>query len=135
MNKVILLGRLARDPEVRYTQSGKAVASFSLAINEGYGENKKVVFINIVAWDKLAETVGNHLSKGRQIMAEGRIQTRTYDDKNGQKRYVTEVVMVNMEFLGSKADNEGGQGNVQAGGGNAAAEWFGGEVMGDEVPF
>jgi single-strand DNA-binding protein len=139
MNKVILVGRLSQDPEVRYTQTGKAVATFGLAINEGYGENRKTTFINIVAWEKLAEICGNNLLKGRQILVEGRLQTRSYDDKNGQKRYVTEVVMQNMEFLGSRQDGAGqapSSNYQQRTDGNGGAGSFGSEVLPDEeIPF
>ena len=105
MNKVILAGRLSKEPEVRYTQSGKAVASFSIAVNDGYGENKKTNFFNIVAWQKLAEICGNNLIKGSQVLIEGRLQTRSYDAQDGTKRYVTEVIANEVEFMGSKKSN------------------------------
>ena len=101
MNKFIGIGRLTRDPEIRYTQTGKAVASFSIAIDSGYGENKKADFINIVAWDKLAEVCGNNIAKGRKIMVEGRLSIRDYD-QDGQKRRAAEIVAQNIEFLDSK---------------------------------
>ncbi|WIW70688.1 MULTISPECIES: single-stranded DNA-binding protein [Anaerosinus] len=135
MNKVILVGRLARDPEVRYTQSGKATASFALAVNRfgGGGQNNTADFIPIVAWEKLAEICGNNLIKGSQILVEGRIQIRNYEDKTGQKRYVTEVIAQNIEFLGSKqARTEDGYGASATGGANS----FGSEVFPDEeIPF
>lgn len=130
MNKVILVGRLTNDPEVRYTQNGKAVASFSLAINEGYGEKQRTTFVNIVAWEKLAEVAGNNLLKGRQILVEGKLQTRSYDDKNGQKRYITEVVIHNMEFLGNKPDGM----KQPEEKGNSAGQ-FGQELPDEEIPF
>lgn len=104
MNKVILVGRLARDPEVRYTQNGKAVASFSIAVNRfGGGQGQEQVdFISIVAWEKLAEVVGNNLSKGRRVLVEGRLQIRSYDGNDGQKRRVAEVIAQNIEFLDSR---------------------------------
>ena len=105
MNKVFLIGRLTRDPELRYTGSNTAVATFSLAVNRSYqnaqGE-READFINIVVWRKQAENVKNYLQQGSQVAIDGRIQTRSYDDNNGQKRYVTEVVADNVEFLGSK---------------------------------
>ena len=101
MNKVILVGRLTRDPEVRYTQTGKAVASFSVAVDTGYGENKRADFIPIVVWDKLAEVCGNNLTKGRRVLVEGRLQIREYE-KDGQKRRSAEVVAQNIEFLDTK---------------------------------
>ena len=88
MNKVILVGRLAQDPEVRYTQSGKAVASFSLAVSRygGGAQNDTTDFIPIVAWEKLAEICGNNLTKGRRILVEGRLQIRSYEGNDGQNR-------------------------------------------------
>ena len=108
MNKVVLIGRLTRDPELRYTGSNTPVATFSLAVNRNFqnqnGE-READFINIVVWRKQAENCKNFLTQGSQVAIEGRIQTRTYDDQNGQKRYVTEVVADNVEFLGSKASS------------------------------
>ena len=105
MNKVVLIGRLTRDPELRYTGSNIPVATFSLAVNRNFtnqqGE-READFINIVVWRKQAENVKNYLSQGSQVAIDGRIQTRTYDDQNGQRRYITEVVADNIEFLGSK---------------------------------
>ena len=112
MNKVILIGRLTRDPELRYTGSNTPVATFSLAVNRPFtnqsGE-READFINCVVWRKLAETVKNYLSQGSQVAVEGRIQTRNYDDQNGQKRYVTEVIVENIDFVGSRRDNAQGQ--------------------------
>lgn len=109
MNKVILIGRLTRDPELRYTQSGKAVASFTLAVDRRHSKNAQdnqptADFISCVAWDKLAETIGNNLAKGRRVGVEGRMQVRTYDAQDGSKRYVTEVVVNELEFLDAKKD-------------------------------
>ena len=123
MNKVILVGRLAQDPEVRYTQSGKAVASFNLAVNR-YGQKDSADFIPIVAWEKLAEVIGNNLKKGGQVLVEGRMQVRSYETQEGQKRRVTEVIVQNLEFLGSKKSNE------------STPESFGDEVFPEEeIPF
>ena len=105
MNKVVLIGRLTRDPELRYSGNNIPVASFSLAVNRTFSNQqgeREADFINIVVWNKQAETVKNYLTKGSQVAIEGRIQTRSYDDQNGQKRYVTEVVANNVEFVGSK---------------------------------
>ncbi len=108
MNKVFLIGRLTRDPELRYTGSNVPVASFSLAVNRNYtnqaGE-READFINIVVWRKQAENVKNYLSQGSQVAIDGRIQTRSYDGEDGKKRYVTEVIADNVEFLGTKASN------------------------------
>jgi len=102
MNKVIIVGRLIRDPEVRYTQTGKAVASFSVAVDSGFGDNKRADFIPVVVWDKLAEVCGNNLTKGRRVLVEGRLQIRDYQDKDGQKRRAAEVIAQNIEFLDTK---------------------------------
>lgn len=114
MNKVFLIGRLTRDPELRYTGNNTAVASFSLAVNRNYtnqaGE-READFINIVVWRKQAENVKNYLSQGSQVAVDGRIQTRSYDDADGKKRYITEVVADNVEFLGTKNSNGSSQPN------------------------
>lgn len=113
MNKWIGKGRLTRDPEVRYTQSGKAVATFTLACDRRKGKNAPkgqptADFISCVAWEKLAETIKNYCGKGKELLVEGHLQTRSYDDKNGVKHYVTEAVLTNMEFCGSKNGGEQG---------------------------
>jgi single-strand DNA-binding protein len=108
VNKTILLGNVGKDPEVRYTQSGTAVANFSLAV----GERRKVggewqdhtEWVNIVAWSKLAETCSNYLSKGKQVYIEGRIQTRKWDDREGNTRYSTEIVADQLVLLGGKEE-------------------------------
>lgn len=105
MNKVFLIGRLTRDPELRYTGTNIAVATFSIAVNRnftGQSGEREADFINIVVWRKQAENVKNYLAQGSQVAIDGRIQTRTYDGNDGQKRYVTEVIADNVEFLGSK---------------------------------
>lgn len=107
MNTVQILGNLARDPEVRYTQSGKAVATFTVAASNTYIDSnnetkEQTAFINCVAWGKLGEAVGA-CKKGERLFVEGRIQTRSYEDSNGQKKYVTEVVA---DFVGRKLDGE-----------------------------
>lgn len=111
MNKVILMGRLTRDPEVRYTQTNNTmVTSFSLAVNRRFtrqGEERQADFINIVAWSKLAEFCSKYFKKGQQVGVIGRIQTRTWDDEQGQKRYITEVVAEEAYFADSKRDSEG----------------------------
>ena len=110
MNKVFLIGRLTRDPELRYTGSNTPVATFSLAVNRNFtnqqGE-READFINIVVWRKQAENVKKYLTKGSLAGVEGRIQTRTYEGVDGQKRYVTEVLADNVYFLESKGNQEG----------------------------
>lgn len=140
MNKVILVGRLTRDPEVRYTQTGKAVASFSIAVNSGFGDNKRADFVPIVVWDKLAEICGNNLTKGRNILVEGRLQISEYE-KDGQKRRTTEVVAQNVEFLESKQAGGSNTANVSTTGTSSAKSGydvssFGTEVFPEEeIPF
>jgi len=104
LNRVFLMGNLTRDPELRYVPSGQAVATFSLAINRVYttqtGEKKEEVsFVNIVVWGRRAEVCGEYLSKGSPAFVEGRIQSRSWEDQNGQKRYATEVIANNVQFL------------------------------------
>ncbi len=110
MNKVILMGRLTRDPEVRYTQTNNTlVASFSLAVNRRFarqGEERQADFINIVAWSKTGEFCSKYFKKGQQVGVIGRIQTRTWDDEQGQKHYVTEVVAEEAYFADSRRDGE-----------------------------
>ena len=110
MNKVILMGRLTRDPEVRYTQTNNTlVASFSLAVNRRFarqGEERQADFINVVAWSKTGEFVSKYFKKGQQVGVVGRIQTRTWDDDQGQKHYITEVVAEETYFADSKRDGE-----------------------------
>ena len=105
MNKVFLIGRLTADPVLRYTSTNIAAASFSLALasNRKNEEGERETdFINIVVWKKQAENVKNYLSKGSKVAVEGRLQVRNYDDQAGKKRYVTEVVAENIEFLDSR---------------------------------
>lgn len=105
MNKVFLIGRLTRDPELRYTGSNIPVATFSLAVNRNFSNQngeREADFFNIVVWRKQAENCKNYLNQGSQVAIEGRLQSRSYDDKDGSKRYVTEVIADNVEFLGSK---------------------------------
>lgn len=142
VNKAILVGNLGRDPEVRFTASGRAVANFTLATSERWSDadgNKKehTEWHTIVVWGKQAETCGQYLSKGRQVFVEGRIRSREYEDKDGNKRKVTEVIADNVRFLGGGG---GGGGGRQAG---AAADSFsapmgqdaGSPPSDDDIPF
>lgn len=105
LNKVVLIGRLTRDPDMRFTQSQKAVCSFNLAVNRNFttqsGE-READFINVVCWGRTAENVSKFLSKGSLVAVDGRIQTRNYDNAQGQRVYVTEVVAESVTFLESK---------------------------------
>lgn len=117
MNKVQLLGRLTKDPEIRYTQTNNtAVASFSLAVNRRFGkegEERQADFINIVSWGKTAQFCEKYFKKGMQIALVGRIQTRTYDDTEGKKHYVTEVVAEEVYFADSKKEQQEPQSDMQ----------------------
>ena len=144
MNKVIIAGRLTKDPEVRYTQTGVAVASFTLAVNRRFSKEKVADFIPIVVWDKIAEVVGNNLVKGSQVLIEGRIQIRSYDAQDGSKRYVTEVIAQELEFMGSRPTSApaptqqfgGAQMQTSSPMMGGAAASFGSEVPPDEeIPF
>jgi single-strand DNA-binding protein len=109
INKVILIGNLGSDPEVRYTPNGTAVASFNVATNESWNnkEGKKeerTEWHKIVVWAKLAELCGEYLSKGRPVYVEGRLQTREWNDKEGNKRYTTEIVAQTIQFLGAPGE-------------------------------
>ena len=111
VNKVILIGRLGKDPEVKYMPSGVAVAKFSVATDEVFkdrsGEQqKRTEWHNIVVWDKLAEICGQYLTKGKQVYIEGRIQSRQWEDQAGNKRTSYDIVAREMKMLGSRADNE-----------------------------
>jgi len=127
MNKMIMVGRLVQDPEVRYRQNGKTVASFTLAVNRFGGQNN-ADFIPVVAWEKIGEIVGNNLTKGSRVLVEGRLQIRSYEDKDGQKRRIAEVIAQSVEFLDSKPRNDAET--------EAALKSFGKDVFPDEeIPF
>ena len=130
VNKVILVGNLGKDPELRYTPSGAAVVTFSLATTERYKDKDgnrqdKTEWHNIVAWRQLAEICGKYLHKGKQIYIEGKIQTRSYDDRDGNKRYITEIVADQMHMLGSRDEQAGGQSGGGYGGGQRAGGYAG----------
>ena len=148
MNKILLVGRLTKDPELRYTQSGIAVASFTLAVNRRFtnqnGE-READFINCVAWQKAAEFVANYFKKGQQMGLEGRLQVRSYEENDGQRRWVTEVVADQIEFVGSR---ESGSNSGNSTGGSSGCshnssgtdnpyEGLGQEIVFDdnELPF
>ena len=118
VNKAILVGNLGKDPELRYTPSGTAVCTFSLATTDRFknkqGEQQeRTEWHNIVVWAGLAEICGKYLTKGKQVYIEGRIQNRSYDDRDGNKRYITEIVANEMQML-SRAGDQGGGGSRPA---------------------
>lgn len=105
INKAILMGRLTRDPELRYTGNGTPVCSFNIAIPNGYGENQTTDFINCTAWNKTAEFVNKYFSKGRAIIVVGRISTRSWEGQDGKKNYSTEVVANEVSFGENKKED------------------------------
>ena len=128
LNKVQLIGNLGKDPELRYTASGVAVANFTIATNESWKDQEgnlqeRTEWHNIVAWRKLAEICGEWLKKGKKVYIEGRIQTRSYDDKNtGAKRYITEIIADNMIMLDGGGGGRGTSGEAPATGTGSTPE-------------
>jgi single-strand DNA-binding protein len=140
-NRIILVGNLTRDPEIRYTQSGKGVTKFTLAVNNPRNK-EETTFVDIVAWDRLGETCNTYLKKGSNCLVEGRLVIRSYDDKDGNKRKATEVVIDNMQMLGSPRDrapssDEAGShnGGAPVGARTASASAAFGDELEDEIPF
>ena len=109
LNKVLIMGNLTRDPELRYVPSGAAVANFTVAVNRTYkdkaGEKKEdASFIRVVVWGKMAEICGEYLAKGRAVLVEGRLQSRSWEGQDGQKKNTLEVIALNVQFLGARGD-------------------------------
>lgn len=102
LNSCSFIGNLGKDVEVRSTTSGKQVATFSLAVSDGRGDNAKTEWVNVVVWDKLAEICQTYLKKGSKVYINGRMQTRSWEDQNGGKKYMTEIVVRDMEMLDGK---------------------------------
>lgn len=143
VNMAILVGNLGKDPEVRFTQSGRAVANFSIATSESWSgqdgsPQERTEWHNIVVWGKQAESCGQYLSKGRQVYVQGRIQTRTYEDKTGNTRYITEVIAQRVQFLGgaggARASQEA-QGQGQDQGFADTSSSFQPSPIDDDIPF
>ena len=109
MNKVQLIGRLTKDPELRYTKNNIAVANYSIAVNDGYGEKQQTQFINISTWGRSGEFVSKYFKKGQAIALVGRLRSNNYEDSNGNKRYTVEVITEDIEFVGSKNEKQNGQ--------------------------
>jgi single-strand DNA-binding protein len=136
INKAILVGRLGKDPEIRYTPDGAMVTSFSVATDESWkdksGERvQKTEWHRIVTFRKLAEICGKYLSKGKLVFIEGRIQTRSWDDKEGKKHYTTEIIANNMQMLDTKGAAKGDDTAAY----EAAPQFPDGESLPDDVPF
>jgi single-strand DNA-binding protein len=146
-NRVVLVGNLTRDPELRYVASGMGVAKFTIAVNRRTKTGDETTFIDIVAWDKLAETCNSYLKKGMSALVEGRLVIRSYDDKDGVKRKATEVVIDQMQMLDRKGGDSGGSFNENAGAASssnnrsysapvgAGAGSFDDSAIEDEIPF
>lgn len=136
MNKIILLGRFTRDPEVRYTSTGKVVCQGTIAVDQPFvnqdGQHE-ADFIPIVIWGKQAEVCGNSFAKGQRILIEGRLQIRSYDAKDGSKRYATEVIVSNFNFIEKKISNT--DTNTNASASTASQDDRGMEAFGATVPF
>jgi single-strand DNA-binding protein len=146
VNKVILVGNLGRDPEVRYTKAGQAVASFSLATSERWtgkdgNKEEKVEWHRIVAWGKLGEICGEYLFKGKQVYIEGRLQTREWDDKDGNKKQTTEIVANNMTMLGQVGNggasdsSRGGSSQGSSAGRQGSSPGGSDDFEDDDIPF
>jgi single-strand DNA-binding protein len=153
INKVILIGNVGRDPELRYTAGGTAVANFSLATSRRYkdrdgNQREETEWHRCVAWARLAEIINQYAPKGKQLYLEGRLQTRQWDDKDGNTKYTTEIVVEEMKLLGGRGDGGsgggdaggyddnyggGGQGQQRGGGGGAPAPSS--PVSDDDIPF
>ncbi len=131
MNKCVLIGRLTKDLDLRYTQSGTAVAQFTLAVDRQFSKEKETDFIPCIVWGKTAENCANYIGKGSLVAVEGRIQVRTYEAKDGGKRWVTEVIAEQVRFLDRR-----GQGQEQQQG-QDVSERYGYEVKfsEDDIPF
>lgn len=138
-NKCILMGRLTKDPEVKYTQTGKVVTQFTLAVDRPFKTpdgQKEADFIPVVVWGKPAELVGNSCQKGHRLLVDGRLQIRSYDAKDGTKRWVTEIVANSVEFIERKAASSGAPNSSGAAGTKSEMEAFGPAVPFDEdIPF
>jgi single-strand DNA-binding protein len=154
VNKVILVGNLGKDPEVKYTSTGTPVAKFSLATNEGYKDKSgqwqdRTEWHNVVAWQRLAEIVGEYVKKGSKVYIEGRLQTSSWDDKEtGQKKYKTEIIANDLVLLSgrSETDSEGGSrgysrsasagaGNLDQSHGNSEEPAHATQIQDEDIPF
>jgi single-strand DNA-binding protein len=137
VNRVILVGNLGKDPEVRFTPNGRAMAKFPVATSERWTDQEgnrqeRTEWHNVVVWGKQAETCGQYLAKGRQVFVEGSIRSRQYDDKDGNKRYITEIVARDVRFLGGGGGRTGQDAGVNAPVGEDVAPSAADD---DDIPF
>ena len=142
LNMMMIIGNLGQDPEMRYTSNGSAVTNFSVAVNERYttrdGEQREETeWFRVVAWNRLAETCSQYLSKGRQVYVQGRMKTRSWEDSEGAKRYTTELIAREVKFLGTRRDGEdaGGTADAAAAAAASGATAAEGEIDPDDLPF
>ena len=137
-NKVILIGNLTADPELRQTQGGESVCSFSIAVNRRFAKNGECDFINIVAWRQTAEFVTRYFRKGQPILVCGQLQTRSWNDTHGNKRYATEVIAAECTFVQNKTENSGSdypnQSQNQSGGSYVPAAYTQSTPEFEEIP-
>lgn len=126
MNKIFISGNLTRDPEVRYTQSGKTVAKMGIAVKRIFSKENEVDFFNMTAWEKTAEFCGKYLTKGSRVLVEGRLQTYNYEGKDGVKRSSVDIWIENIEFAGGKSDKKADE---------PKGEFDGEPVNDDDMPF
>jgi single-strand DNA-binding protein len=144
-NKIVLVGNLTRDPEIRYVGSGAAVTKFSLAINTRSKQQEETMYVDIVAWDKLAETCNTYLKKGMSVLVDGRLSIRSYETKDGEKRKATEVVCNTMQMLDSRGaprpSEDGGSSYerspapARSNGASPSAGFDEDAALEDEIPF
>ena len=137
LNKVQIIGNLGADPEMRFTANGQAVANFNVACNRRYttrdgDRREETEWVRVVCWARLAEIAGQYLSKGRQVYVEGRLQTRQWEDRDGNTRYMTEVIAREMQMLGSRGGGGDGDGDWDSGGSGGGPS---GGVDADDLPF
>lgn len=136
LNQCNFIGNLGKDVETRFTPSGKEVCTFSIACGRKYNGNEETTWVNIVAWDKLANICASYLKKGSKVFISGRMVSRSYDDRDGNKRYITEIVADQMQMLGSRDDNQsGGQQQSQQQQQNKQGNQQQGFNPDDEIPF
>ncbi|MDP2646987.1 MAG: single-stranded DNA-binding protein [Desulfobacterales bacterium] len=142
INKAILVGRLGRDPEIRHTTDGRAVCNFSIATSEEWkdkesGDRKeRTEWHRVVAFGRLGEICGEYLSKGKQVYLEGRIQTREWEDKEGNKKYTTEIIANQMQMLGAKDSSSGGKGSGSSSGMDSSEPSYpDSEPRDEDIPF
>jgi single-strand DNA-binding protein len=141
-NRIILVGNLTRDPEMRFIPSGSGVVKFALAVSRRTKNSDETMFIDIVAWDKLAEVCNTYLKKGMSVLVEGRLVIRNYDDKDGNKRKATEVVIDAMQMLDRKSSSDSGESNPTPhysnnsnNSGGSGSSNFDDAAIEDEIPF